>query len=238
MRLPGRCGRRCARPGSWLAPCGRPARLWHPAPPPPPRKPRATPPRHPHARFARNAVTAGSIASNIVLSPSCGLPRSTTPASPASSASASCSRCELLAVAGDTAEAKEERAIERAAGAADRADEGHPDKAEEVVQVFGLVGIHLRRGRRCPARQVGPVVAVTDRRIEFGEIAALLDQALIDETQPVQQLLVARRPPSRSPSDAPPQRRVSRPAHPRGPSISSSARSTVTEQPAMSSDVM
>ena len=81
---------------------------------------------------------------------------------------------EGLDVPGRGGHAEEERAVERAAGATDRAHQGHPDALEQR----GGVGGHLARRRRVveggdhgrhPAIHVGAVVGVTDRGVELGE---------------------------------------------------------------------
>ena len=85
----------------------------------------------PSASAASSASQAGASASYIVLSPACALPRATTPSSPARSAAANAGGVEAVGVAGAAGHPQEERAVERAAGAADRADQRHPGRLEQ-----------------------------------------------------------------------------------------------------------
>ena len=145
---PGPGGRRCARRGSDARPlrasigivASRPASAAADAPRPARR--RAAPRRRARRPARRRPGRARRTSS---CRPASALPRATTPSSPARSAAANAGRVERLGVAGAAGHPQEERAVERAARPADRADQRHPGGLEQRAPAW-RVG-----ARRAPA---------------------------------------------------------------------------------------
>ena len=125
---------------------------------------------------------------------------------------------------------QEQRAVERAGGAADLRDERHPDRLQQRADVVALGRLELLHGRAHPAVHVRAVVAVADRRVELDQLGAVLGDRRREGADPGAHL---------GGRDAHPQRRAgvsTGASHSRV--SSSSSLSSVIEQPAISSDVM
>ena len=130
---PGPDARRCARPGSWRGPCARPAASSRacPRPPRPRRRGSAAGRDAPEPAAARSAAAAGSSASTIVLSPGSALPRICTPATPALDDAGPLGRRQRRPLRGRLAHLEEERPVQRPGRAADRGHQRHAGGLEE-----------------------------------------------------------------------------------------------------------
>jgi len=101
-------------------------------------------------------------------------------------------RAELLLAGHGRSHLQKERAVERTAGAPDRRHEGHADGLQEGADVLFLArGVDLDDHRRHPSLHVDPVIAVSDRGIELGQLLLVRIDLSRECPDPAQDVVVA-----------------------------------------------
>ena len=184
LRDPG--GRRCAHRDSWPDPCGRPSGSWRHVP----RRPLATPPRRRRWPSVRSAAAASSASSAgwrlsyMVLSPSSGRPRATSPSTPARNALARSSTEIASRRPAGRAQPEEERAVQGPAGAADVAHQGHADGLEELVRCAEAGAVELLAHGTHAAVHVDAVIGIPDGGVEIRQVRTLFGDEVTEAADP------------------------------------------------------